>query len=84
MRRAGARPRRPLEFTVPPTKFPRTKAFPRGEGVSAKPGRMRNSETFRIECTKIKRTHERNPPNSALPLGELVKISDFRLRGQQR
>ncbi len=42
---------------------------------------MRNGETCRNGCTKTKRTHKRKPPNLALPLGELAKISDFRLRG---
>ena len=45
---------------------------------------MRNGETHRNVCTQTKRTHERKAPSLALPLGELAKISDFRLRGQQR
>ena len=45
---------------------------------------MRNGETSRNGCTQPKRTHKRKAPNLALPLGELAKIFDFRLRGQQR
>ncbi len=65
MRRAGACPRRPREFTAPPTKFHRPKAFPLG-------GRwLAAGET----------AHQVPPLPLALPRGELAKIFDFRLRG---
>ena len=67
VRRAGACPRRPREFTAPPTKFHRPKAFPLG-------GRwLAAGETD--EGRQCKSNHQRQKSNVSTP--HQSKIKDF-------
>ena len=67
VRRAGACPRRPREFTAPPTKFPRTKAFPLGGRWPGKAGSD--------EGRQRKSNHQRQKSNVSTP--HQSKIKDF-------